>query len=87
MKIVKIVIGILFILGAVVFVMSISIPHEVREAFTTKYPSAKSVQWDKDALAQWQAEFTMEGQDYIATLQEDGTWTAIKKREVLDSNK
>lgn len=85
MKILKIVIGALFIFGAIVFVMSINIPSEVNDAFSRKYPSATSVQWDKDSSANWQAEFSMDGQEYIATLQEDGTWVTISKGKLLDA--
>ncbi|MEB8329536.1 hypothetical protein OO009_09210 [Flavobacteriaceae bacterium KMM 6897] len=85
MKIVKIVIGALFIFGAVAFVMSINIPEEVNDAFSNTYPAATSIQWDKDSNSQWQAEFNMEGQTYIATLQHDGTWLASKKEDVINT--
>ncbi|MET6991682.1 hypothetical protein [Sediminicola arcticus] len=83
MKFLKIVIGALFIFGSVAFVLSINLPQDVKEAFSDKYPKATSVQWDKDSYSQWQAEFNMDGQTYIAIFQDDGTWMTTKKEKVL----
>ncbi|MBK5214405.1 MAG: PepSY-like domain-containing protein [Flavobacteriaceae bacterium] len=50
------------------------VPQRVKDAFTKKFPTAKSVKWDKESANEWEAEFKMNKTDYSANFSEDGTW-------------
>ena len=59
------------------------IPEAVRTSFTTKFPEAKNVQWDRENDASYEAEFKSGKQEVSATFNTEGTWieteTIIKK--------
>ena len=50
------------------------VPKVVTDAFTKKFTSAKSVKWDKESDNVWEAEFKMEGTEYSANFESNGTW-------------
>jgi uncharacterized membrane protein YkoI len=62
------------------------VPQKVKQAFTTKFPAAKKVKWEKENESEWEAEFKMDGLEYSANFSEDGSWQEteheIKKNEV-----
>jgi len=62
------------------------IPQKVQQAFTTKFPGAKKVKWEKENEIEWEAEFKINGVEYSANFLEDGSWQEteheIKKNEV-----
>ncbi|MBI1223215.1 MAG: hypothetical protein GC180_11475 [Bacteroidetes bacterium] len=50
------------------------VPKEVHSAFTQMYPNAKNVKWDKEGDSEWEAEFTLDGEEYSANFLNDGPW-------------
>lgn len=63
-----------------------STPKAVSDAFTAKFPTAKSVKWDKENDKEWEAEFKMNGKEYTANFSNNGEWLEteceIKKSEL-----
>lgn len=61
-------------------------PTVVSDAFTAKFPSAKSVKWDKENDTEWEAEFKMNGKEFSAIFSNSGEWLEteqeIKKSEL-----
>lgn len=61
-------------------------PSSVKEAFEKKFPNAKSVKWEKENDAEWEADFKMNGIKYSANFLSDGSWKEteheIKKSEL-----
>lgn len=61
-------------------------PTKVKNSFTQKFPNAKKVKWDKENATEWEAEFKMNGKEYSANFNSDGTWKEteykIKKSEI-----
>jgi uncharacterized membrane protein YkoI len=66
-------------------------PAKVAESFKTKFPTAKSVKWEKENEKEWEAEFKMEGKEYSANFSVDGTWLEteheIKNNELPEAVK
>lgn len=50
------------------------IPSKVKDAFDKKFPHAKSVEWEKESVSEWEAEFKMNGKEYSANFGTNGTW-------------
>lgn len=50
------------------------VPKVVKDAFAKKFPSAKSVSWDRENSSEWEAEFKMDGMEYSANFTNDGAW-------------
>ena len=64
-------------------------PKKVTDAFSTMFPNAKHVTWDKENAKEWEAEFKLNGKDYSANFLEDGTWKETEheiKNAELPSN-
>ncbi len=65
------------------------VPKLVSEAFAQKFPSAKKPQWEKESDTEWEAEFKLDGVEFSANFQEDGTWMEteheIKLKEVPEN--
>jgi uncharacterized membrane protein YkoI len=51
-----------------------NVPENVKNAFTQKFPDAKSVKWDKENETEWEAEFKLNGEEYSANFTTDGVW-------------
>ena len=49
-------------------------PTKVEDAFNTKFPNAKSVEWEKENDTEWEAEFKLDGVDYSANFSNEGVW-------------
>lgn len=49
-------------------------PKQVLNGFSKKFPTAKSVKWDKENETEWEAEFKMDGIKYSANFDTDGNW-------------
>lgn len=47
---------------------------KITDAFSTKFSNATQVKWDKEDDNEWEAEFTMNGQEYSANFSENGEW-------------
>jgi uncharacterized membrane protein YkoI len=60
--------------GLIAFGLKSEVPQKVKDAFTQKFPTAKSIKWDKESDTEWEAEFKMNGVEYSANFLEDGTW-------------
>jgi outer membrane lipoprotein-sorting protein len=58
----------------------------VKQEFSKKYASAKSVKWDNEEKNEWEAEFTMDGKKMSASFDNSGKWieseTAITEKEL-----
>ena len=50
------------------------VPSKVKTAFNQKFPNATKIKWDKENDTEWEAEFKMNGKEYAANFDEDGTW-------------
>jgi uncharacterized membrane protein YkoI len=50
------------------------VPQKVKDAFTQKFPDAKSVKWDKESQNEWEAAFKMKRMKYSANFTNDGMW-------------
>lgn len=75
MKAIKVVLAALLV--SVMFSFSIAgekVPQKVKDAFAQKFPTAKSVKWDKESNTEWEAEFKMDKMEYSANFMADGTW-------------
>lgn len=63
-----------------------SVPENVQQAFQSKFPQAKKVQWEMENETEWEAEFVMNHQEYSANFSVQGTWLEteweIKEDEV-----
>ncbi len=71
----------LAIIAAIVFSLSLAscasaqdAPQKVKDAFLKKFPTAKSVKWEKENDTEWEAEFKMDGMEYSSNFTQDGTW-------------
>ena len=62
------------LVGATVVSCAQSTPAKVTEAFKAKFPNAKSVEWEKENDAEWEAEFKLNGVEYSANFSTDGMW-------------
>ena len=62
------------------------VPKVVKDAFAKKFPNAKSVSWDQENASEWEAEFKMDGMEYSANFDNQGTWKEteheVKKSDV-----
>ncbi|TFH49971.1 MAG: hypothetical protein E4G92_00935 [Bacteroidia bacterium] len=76
------------------FVLSISacgqtakdVPAGVATAFSQKFPKASKVEWGRENDKEWEAEFKIDGKEYSANFDNEGTWMEteyeISAREV-----
>lgn len=51
-----------------------NIPEKVKSAFVQKFPGAKSVKWEKENDAEYEAEFKRDGQEMSASFDPEGNW-------------
>tara|TARA_R100001369_G_scaffold92896_1_gene141110 strand:+ start:137735 stop:138187 length:453 start_codon:yes stop_codon:yes gene_type:complete len=62
------------------------VPYKIKDAFQKKFPTATSINWDKESNTEWEAEFKMNKLRYSANFLEDGTWKEteheISKKEI-----
>lgn len=79
------------LVGATLMSCAQSTPAKVTEAFKSKFPNAKSVEWEKENDTEWEAEFKLNGIEYSANFGTDGTWKEteheIKVNELPESVK
>ena len=66
--------GLLILLFSSTISCGQNVPGKVKEAFNKKFPNAASVEWGKESDTEFEAEFTMNGKDYSANFNTDGTW-------------
>src|SRR4051812_16148503 len=59
------------------------IPAEVTDAFSSKYPNAKEVEW-KDKLTAFTAGFSTDSKNYLASFSNKGEWQSTEQ-EVEES--
>ncbi len=62
------------LVGTTLMSFAQSTPTKVQDAFNTKFPNAKSVEWEKENDTEWEAEFKLNGIEYSANFGTDGTW-------------
>ncbi len=51
-----------------------NVPQKIKTTFAQKFPTAQKVKWDKENETEWEAEFKMNGEEYSANFNSDGTW-------------
>ena len=49
-------------------------PKAVQQAFAKKFPTAKSVKWEKENAKEYEASFTLDGAKCSANFNIEGTW-------------
>jgi hypothetical protein len=74
MKTIKVLLTVLITSAMFSFCSGQKVPQEVTDAFSQKFPTAKSVKWDKESDTEWEAEFEMNQMEYSANFSDDGTW-------------
>jgi len=85
MKILKTVFVLIFTTVLLAFTASgEEVPKKVKDAFSKKFPTAKSVSWDKESKTEWEAEFKMYNIKYSANFMEDGSWKETEHK--IDKN-
>ena len=52
----------------------INVPAAVTNAFNNKFPGATEVKWEKENAKEYEAEFTLNGDNVSANFGADGTW-------------
>jgi hypothetical protein len=50
------------------------IPAAVKTSFSQKFPKATNVEWGNENDKEWEAEFKMDGKEYSANFDNEGTW-------------
>lgn len=60
------------------------VPAEVTEAFKTKYPETKNVEW-KDKITSFQASYEMNGDKYQSKFNSKGEWQQTEKEIAEDA--
>jgi hypothetical protein len=50
------------------------LPAQVKTAFEKKFPGAQKVKWGAENKTEWEAEFVLNGKEYSANYNSDGTW-------------
>ena len=88
MKIIKGIFTVLLSTGLFAFgtINGEKVPQKVKDAFQKKFPTALSIDWEKESETEWEAEFKMNKIKYSANFLEDGTWKEteheISKKEI-----
>ncbi|WP_417887663.1 hypothetical protein [Zunongwangia sp.] len=63
-------------------------PTVVKEAFSKKFPTVNRVNWQKEEVNEWEAEFKLKKKEYSANFLDDGTWQEteyeIENNEILE---
>ena len=67
------------------------VPEKVKTAFSEKFPDAKKIVWEQEDENEWEAEFKMNGKEYSASYNADGSWIEteyeIKTNEIPEAAK
>lgn len=75
MKTIRVLLTVLLTSGMVSFCSAAEkVPQKVKDAFAQKFPTAKSVKWDKESATEWEAEFKMNSIKYSANFSDQGIW-------------
>lgn len=73
----KAIVGIALIFTSIIsiaFTQKDKVPSVVKEAFSKKFPTVKRVNWQKEEVNEWEAEFKLKKKEYSANFLDDGTW-------------
>ena len=74
MKTLKVFLGSFLVFSMLSFSALQEAPKAVRDAFSHKFPTAKSVKWSKEKNQEWEAEFKIDQIEYSANFLENGVW-------------
>lgn len=61
-----------------------NVPNNVKTTFLEKFPDVKKVVWEQEDKNEWEAEFTMNGKDYSANFNVDGSLVETEYEINLD---
>lgn len=53
---------------------NVRVPQAAKDAFASKFPSAKNIKWGKENAKEFEAEFTLDGVAVSANFDNNGQW-------------
>ncbi|WP_268036196.1 PepSY-like domain-containing protein [Algoriphagus sp. PAP.12] len=60
------------------------VPMTVKEAFGSRFPEAKNVEWGRENEEEWEAEFSLEGHEYSSNFSNSGDWLETETEVAID---
>jgi len=55
------------------------VPEAVKQSFTSKFPDAEEIEWEKEEDNEWEAEFELGGIEYTASFDNMGSWLETER--------
>lgn len=55
------------------------VPEAVVKSFTSKFPDAEEIEWEKEEDNEWEAEFELGGIEYTASFDNMGSWLETER--------
>jgi hypothetical protein len=55
------------------------VPEVVMKSFTSKFPDAQEIEWEKEDDNEWEAEFELLGTEYTASFDSKGSWLETER--------
>lgn len=71
-------------LGSSIFGFAQTVPSSISSEFSTRFPDAKSIDWEQEKNGDWEAEFKIQGIEFSAVFSEKTGWMETEQ-EVRES--
>lgn len=55
------------------------VPEVVKQSFTSKFPDAEEIEWEKEEDNEWEAEFELGDIEYTASFDNKGSWLETER--------
>ena len=75
----KFITSMILVFGLIFSMNGQDIPAKVKEALSSKYPNAKSVEWEKEGNNEYEAEFKIDRKEVSVVFDQNGQWLATEK--------